>query len=75
MLLEPASIALKVISIFEKLGIPYFIAGSLASAIHGVVRATNDVDIVADLKIKHIPQLKKALQKEFYIDENIPPLR
>lgn len=71
MLLEPVSIALKVISVFEELNIPYFIGGSLASAIHGVVRATNDVDIVANLRMEHILPLKKALQNEFYIDEDM----
>ncbi|MDI6736668.1 MAG: hypothetical protein QME42_10855 [bacterium] len=71
MLLEPTSVALKVISVFEELGIPYFIGGSLASAIHGVVRSTNDVDIVADLKSEHILPLKNALQSEFYIDEEM----
>ncbi|MFH1562932.1 MAG: hypothetical protein ABIF11_05890 [Nitrospirota bacterium] len=71
MLLEPTSVALKVISVFEELGIPYFIGGSLASAIHGVVRSTNDVDIVADLKPEHILPLKNALQSEFYIDKDM----
>ncbi len=71
MLLEPVFVALKVISVLEKLGIPYFIGGSLASAIHGVVRATNDVDIIADLKMEHVLPLKKALQNEFYVDEDM----
>ncbi|MDI6791745.1 MAG: hypothetical protein QME81_02595 [bacterium] len=71
MLLEPTTVALKIISVFEELGVPYFIGGSLASAIHGVVRATNDVDIVADLKMEHVLPLKKALQDEFYIDEEM----
>ncbi len=71
MLLEPAFVALKVISVFEKLDVPYFVGGSLASAIHGVVRTTNDVDIVADLKMEHVLPLKKALQDEFYIDEDM----
>ncbi|MEW6102346.1 MAG: hypothetical protein AB1630_00780 [bacterium] len=71
MLLEPTFVALKLVSFFEKLDIPYFIGGSLASAIYGVVRATNDVDIVADLKMEHILPLKEALQDEFYIDEEM----
>lgn len=71
MLLEPVSVALKVILVLEELDIPYFISGSLASAIHGVVRATNDVDIVADLKMEHVIPLKKALQNEFYVDEDM----
>jgi len=32
----------------EALGIPYMIAGSLASSHHGLPRATNDADIVID---------------------------
>jgi len=71
MLVEPTVVALKIITVFEELGIPYFIGGSLASAIHGVVRSTNDVDIVADLKLEHILPLKNALQSEFYIDEDM----
>jgi len=70
-MLEPADIALKIVSVFEKLGVPYFIGGSLASAIHGVVRATNDIDIVAGLKMEDVLPLKEALQKEFYIDEEM----
>jgi hypothetical protein len=71
MLLRPISIALKVISVLEDLCVPYFIGSSLASAIYGVVRATNDVDIVAGLKMEHVIPFKEALQKEFYIDEDM----
>ena len=34
----------------EKLGVVYWIGGSMASAIHGVPRSTQDVDFVAELK-------------------------
>jgi len=71
MLIEPTFVALKVISVLERLDISYFISGSLASALHGVVRSTNDVDIVADLKMEHVLPLKKALKDEFYIDEEM----
>jgi hypothetical protein len=32
----------------EALGIPYMVAGSVASSHHGLPRATNDADIVVD---------------------------
>ena len=36
----------------EKLGVVYWIGGSMASAIHGVPRSTQDVDFVAELKVQ-----------------------
>lgn len=42
-----------VIQAFEKLSIPYYIGGSIASSVYGMARATLDVDIVADLKVNH----------------------
>ena len=65
-------IALKpVINIFEKLSIPYYIGGSIASSIYGIARATMDVDIVADIDIHHIPALKQHLENDYYIDEDM----
>jgi hypothetical protein len=54
--------------VFEELNIPYFISGSLASSLHGIPRATQDIDIVADLKSNQIVSFVKALEKDFYID-------
>jgi len=65
-------VALKpVINIFEKLSIPYYIGGSIASSIYGMARATMDVDIVADIDIHHIPALKQHLENDYYIDEDM----
>ncbi len=60
-----------VIQAFEKLSIPYYIGGSVASSIYGMARATMDVDIVADLKISHINRLKQILENEYYIDNEM----
>jgi hypothetical protein len=68
MLSEPIQVTLKVITVFERLGIPYLIGGSLASAVHGVVRATMDADLVADIKPAEVPSLVTSLEGEFYID-------
>jgi hypothetical protein len=38
MLSEPIQVTLKVVTAFERLSIPYFIGGLLASTIHGAVR-------------------------------------
>ena len=65
---EIIEITLKVIAIFEKLGIRYSIGGSLASSAFGIPRATMDIDIVADIKQENVPLLQECLEKEFYAD-------
>ena len=52
----------------EALGAPYFIGGSLASIFHGLIRTTNDADIVAALAPQHVDALVTALEGRFYID-------
>jgi hypothetical protein len=60
-----------VIQAFEKMSIPYYIGGSIASSVYGMARATLDVDIVADLKVDHIAPLKQFLEHQYYIDEDM----
>ena len=65
-------VALKpVVNIFEKLSIPYYIGGSIASSIYGIARATMDIDIVANINTHHIPLLKQSLENDYYIDEDM----
>lgn len=49
-------------------GVPYFITGSFASSVQGVYRATNDVDIVADLAHADLEVLFERLSAEFVAD-------
>jgi hypothetical protein len=55
----------------EKIGVVYWIGGSMASAIHGVPRSTQDVDFVAELKEEQVDDLASALESEFYIDREV----
>lgn len=71
MLIEPISVILLVTESMEKFGIPYLIAGSLASSIHGIARATRDVDIIADMLEKDIEAFKDDLKDRFYIDSEM----
>ncbi len=65
---ESTRITLLVTQVLEQLGIPYVVGGSLASSLHGVMRATLDVDIVADMHLNQISALEAALAPEFYAD-------
>ena len=65
---DPASATLQVIRALDALGVPYLIGGSLASAVHGVVRTTQDSDLVARLRLEHAAPLAQALADRFYVD-------
>jgi len=68
---EPVEVTLKVTGVFEKLGIPYLIGGSLASTLYGMVRTTQDSDIVAEMRLEHLQPFVSALQDEFYVDDEM----
>jgi hypothetical protein len=69
LLTEPILVTLQVVEALEDLEIPYFIGGSLATAVHGVARATMDVDLVAQLRPDQIQSLLNALGDAFFVDE------
>ena len=68
MLSEPLLVVARLARAFDDLGIRYVVGGSLASSIYGVPRATQDVDLVADIGLAHVEALTGALADEFYID-------
>jgi len=65
---EPIAVTLLVIDALDALGVPYLIGGSLASAVHGVLRSTLDTDLVADLRLEHAEPLARALGGTFYVE-------
>lgn len=50
------------------LGIPYMVGGSLASAVHGIPRLTNDIDLVAGITSAHVAAFASRLGASFYVD-------
>lgn len=71
MLTDPILVILLVTDSMEKFGIPYLIGGSLASSIHGIARATRDVDIIADMTERDIEAFSGELKDRFYIDSEM----
>jgi len=71
MLPEPIAVTAKVTAVLEKMDVPYFIGGSLASTLYGMIRTTQDSDIIAELRVEHIRPFVLALQGEFYVDEEM----
>ena len=68
---EPVEVTIKVTHVLEKLSVPYLIGGSLASTLYGMVRTTQDADIVAEMRLEHLRPFVLALQDEFYLDDEI----
>ena len=64
-------VAGRVASTFERLQIPYFITGSMASIAQGEPRYTNDIDVVADVPVSAVASLLEAFPApEFYLSES-----
>lgn len=68
---EPIEVTLKVTHILEELGVPYLIGGSLASTLYGMVRTTQDSDIVAEMRLEHLQPFVSVLHGEFYLDDEM----
>jgi hypothetical protein len=58
-----------VVDAFDRLSIPYYIGGSIASSAYGIARATMDADIVADLVHAQVASFVAQLRAEYYVDE------
>jgi hypothetical protein len=58
-----------VVEELQRLGVRYYICGSLASVFYGTPRATVDVDLVAELSPKHVAPFAQALRSRYYVDE------
>lgn len=67
----PLAIALYIASILEDLDIPYAIGGSVASGRYGFIRATNDVDLIADLREDQVAPFVAAVEVDFYADSDM----
>jgi hypothetical protein len=68
---EPIEVTLRVTGVLEELGVPYLIGGSLASTLHGMIRTTQDSDIITGMRPEHISSFVSSLQNEFFIDEEM----
>ena len=60
-----------VVAQLEHLGVAYYLGGSIVSSAFGIPRSTLDVDLVADLGLKHVAPLVEALQSTYYIDAHM----
>jgi len=57
-----------VLAALTDLEVPHYIGGSVASSSLGVVRATADVDVIADLQPQHLRPFVEKLQGQYYFN-------
>ena len=50
------------IDALDRLRVTWYIGGSVASTLHGRFRATNDIDVIADLREEHAEAIRAALE-------------
>ena len=60
-----------VVAGLETAGIPYMVVGSIASSLHGELRATQDIDIVIDPTRDALAAFVAAIPERFYVDRDV----
>jgi len=58
----------RLLQVLDRMEIPYYVGGSVASSSHGIPRTTMDVDLVVDLLPDLIDEFTAQLQRDFYAD-------
>jgi hypothetical protein len=68
--MEPSELLQRIVAILERLGLRYFVTGSMATIFFGEPRFTNDIDIVVDLPANRIAEFCAAFPApELYLSE------
>lgn len=64
----PADAFKRILEVLDSMEIEYFAAGSLASSLHGIPRASLDVDLVVNLPADQVEDFAAQLKGDFYAD-------
>ena len=62
---------LRVLETFDSSGLEYVLIGATAMGLHGVIRATEDVDLFIKATADNVERLKSALRAAYPGDPNI----
>jgi hypothetical protein len=65
---DPLVVVGAIAKALDQLGVRYVVGGSVASSVYGIPRATQDVDLVAELFGRHVDPLVALLSTDFYVD-------
>ena len=62
---------IRVLRAFEEHGLEYVLIGAAAMGFHGIVRATEDLDIVIRATAENVERLKRAFRQVYSDDPNV----
>jgi hypothetical protein len=71
MLADAMLVTAEVGAALDRLGVRYVVGGSLATSIYGIPRATQDVDVIAEIGVAHAEPLARELGAAFYADADM----
>ena len=63
-------LAVSLARLFEELGIPYVVGGSVASSLVGEPRSTVDIDIAVDMNEEALSAFVEGVRSSFYVPES-----
>jgi hypothetical protein len=66
---------LRVLRAFEAEGLEYVLIGATAMGFHGIVRATEDVDLFIRATTDNVLRLKRAFRTAYSDDPNVDEIR
>lgn len=66
---------LRVLRAFDREGLDYVLIGAAAMGFHGVVRATEDLDLFIRATAENVERLKRAFRAAYADDPNIDEIR
>ena len=66
---------LRVLRAFDREGLDYVLIGAAAMGFHGVVRATEDLDLFIRATAENVERLKRAFRAAYANDPNIDEIR
>jgi hypothetical protein len=66
---------LRVLRAFERHGLEYVLVGAAAMGVHGLVRATEDLDLFIQPTEDNVERLKRAFRDAYGDDPNIEEIR
>jgi acylphosphatase len=62
---------LRVLRAFESVGLEYVLIGATAMGLHGLVRATEDVDLLIKATVENVERLKQAFRDAYADDPHV----
>ena len=66
---------LRVLGAFEAAGVRYVLIGATAMGLHGVIRATEDVDLMIEASAENIERLRRAFRAAYDDDSSVDDIR